>query len=85
MRGHSLAVTAAALGVCLLAVFTWAEWHYFLDQAASHHEPRPTFWSAEHVHDWVYNAASNWQSEMLFGVLLIAVLHRLPGGERDQT
>jgi hypothetical protein len=38
----------------------------------------------EHVHDWLYNAASNWQSEMLFGVLVVALLHRLPG-DRDET
>jgi hypothetical protein len=33
------------------------------------------------MHDWIYNAASNWQSELLFGVLLVVLLHRSKGGD----
>jgi hypothetical protein len=84
VRRHPLIFAVAALGLCSLALFTWAEWHYFVDQARSHKQAAPGFWSGEHVHDWLYNAASNWQSEMLFGVLVVALLHRLPG-DRDET
>jgi hypothetical protein len=38
------------------------------------------------LHDWAYNAASNWQSELLFGILLIVLLHGLAGRkDEDQT
>lgn len=83
-RRHALILTVGILGLCSLAAFTWAEWHYFLDQARSHRDAAPSFWSGEHVHDWLYNAASNWQSETLLGVLVVALLHNVRG-ERDQT
>lgn len=77
VRANILIVTIAVLGVLSLAVFTWAEYGYFCDQAMSHHERCASFWSREHVHDWTYNATSNWQSELLFGGLLLIVLRRL--------
>lgn len=72
--------------VVSLVVFTWAEYNYFVDQAASHHEPRPGFWSAEHMHDYWYNLASNWQSEFLAGILVVALIRSAQGGhKRDHT
>jgi hypothetical protein len=96
LRRHLLAVVVAALGAISFAIFTWSEYGYFCDQNSDHNEilqqvhgrPQacPSFWSSEHIHDWVYNAASNWQSELIFGVLLIVVLHGLAGRkDEDQT
>lgn len=85
LRDHSLLVSVVILGYLMFAFYTWAEWQYFQDNAKSHHEPAPIFWSSEHVHDWAYNAASNWQSELLFGIAILVLLHRLPGGRKDQT
>lgn len=85
LRRHSLVYAAVLLGCCMLVFFSWAEWNYFQDQARALHQEPGGFWSAEHFHDWAYNAASNWQSEFLFGIAVVAILHRLPGGEADQT
>lgn len=73
-RRHSLTLILLAVGVGALALFMWAEYGYFCDQAKSHHETCGGYWSAEHMHDLIYNAASNWQSEILFGTVLIFVL-----------
>lgn len=79
VRRHLLIIAVCLLAVASFVTFTWAEWHYFLDQASTHKEPLPTFWSAEHLHDWLYNAAANWQSELIFGVLVVVLLHKAEG------
>jgi len=88
LRRHALVVTVAILGVASFVLFSWAEYGYFCDQAKSHHEECSGFWSSEHIHDWAYNAASNWQSELLFGVLLVVLLVKAEGprgADRDDT
>lgn len=79
LRRHALVVVLAAFGLVSFAVFSWAEYGYFCDQAATHKERCTGFWSSAHLHDWIYNAASNWQSEALVGVVLVAVLLKLEG------
>lgn len=74
VRRHRTLLLFLALGLIALAIYTWAEWHYFVDQAASHHEPRPRFWDPEHVHDWLYNGMSNWQSDFLIGAFAVYLL-----------
>jgi hypothetical protein len=78
---HWLTVTVAVLAGLCFAAFTWAEYGYFCDQNKDHSERCQGFWSSEHLHDWIYNAASNWQSELIFGVLLVILLHRAKGGD----
>src|SRR4051794_580892 len=82
VRDHSLLITVLMLGLLALVFYTWAEWQYFADQAHEHSSAVGSFWSKEHFHDWAYNAASNWQSELLFGVGIVVILHRLPGGKK---
>lgn len=79
LRRHALAVGITIWGLASFALFTWAEWGFFCDQAASHKEPCGSFWSAGHIHDWAYNAASNWQSEALVGVTVVLFLSKLEG------
>lgn len=98
LRRHALVIGVALIGTLAFAMFTWGEWGYFRDQCSNlntvltgvhaHAQTCPSFWSREHIHDWSYNAASNWQSEMLFGILLLVVLLKLEGPEgadRDDT
>lgn len=75
-RRNILIITIGVLGVLVFAMFTWAEYGYFCDQAVSHHQRCGSFWAREHLHDWIYNSASNWQSELLFGGFLLIVLRR---------
>jgi hypothetical protein len=79
IRHHALVVAVSVIGILSFALFSWAEYGYFCDQSKSHHEKCSGFWSLEHIHDWAYNAASNWQSEMLFGILLLVVLLKIEG------
>lgn len=79
LRRHALLIVVAIFTVVSFVAFTWAEWHYFLDQAKTHNESAPTFWSSEHLHDWLYNAAANWHSELAMGILLVVLLHKLEG------
>ena len=84
IRRHSLALTVAALALAALVLFVWSEFSYFCDQQSQWNEvlravhgqpqPCPSFWSRDHMHDLLYNAASNWQSELLFGILLVLIL-----------
>lgn len=78
---HWLTVLVGVCAVASFAIFSWAERGYFCDQASDHKNPCPSFWSSEHLHDWIYNAASNWQSELFFGVLLVVLLHKAKGGD----
>lgn len=79
LRRNLLLLGGIALLALSLAVATWAEWHYFVDQAVTHGERPPGFWSAAHVHDWLYNAAMNWQSELAFGLVFVVLLNRAKG------
>jgi hypothetical protein len=81
LRHHWLTVAVVCFAIASLVLFTWGERGYFCDQAASHHEACGGFWDSEHLHDWLYNAASNWQSELLFGVLLVILLRHSRGGD----
>lgn len=78
---HWLTIITAVCAIGSFVLFSWAERGYFCDQAADHKSPCPSFWSSEHLHDWIYNAASNWQSELFFGVLLVILLHKAKGGD----
>jgi hypothetical protein len=86
-RKHLLAIVVAVLGIAFFTLYTWAEYGYFCDQGRDHgNEGCESFWSNAHLHDWVYNAASNWQSELLFGVLLVVILHKMAGrDDEDET
>jgi hypothetical protein len=79
LREHALVVGVAVFGGLSFAVFSWAEYGYFCDQSADHQQPCPGFWSEQHLHDWIYNAASNWQSEALIGILMLVLLLKLEG------
>jgi len=79
LKRHALVVTVSVLGVAMFALFSWAERGYFCDQASDHGQKCPSFWSSEHLHDWIYNAASNWQSELLFVILLVVLLLKIEG------
>lgn len=79
---HWLTLLVAAVGVTSFAAFTWAEYGYFCDQGRDHGDKAcEGFWSMAHLHDWIYNATSNYQSELLFGVLLVVLLRRAKGGD----
>lgn len=78
-RRNVLTLSVAVLGVVTFALYTWAEYGYFCDQARSHHEACTSFWALEHIHDFVYNAMANFSSEVIFGILLVVLLHRLEG------
>jgi hypothetical protein len=79
---HWLTVCVAFLAVASLVAFSWGEYGYFCDQGRDHgNESCEGFWSTTHLHDWIYNMASNWQSELLFGVLLVILLHKSKGGD----
>lgn len=87
LRRHALVVGIAVFGIGAFAMYGWAEYGYFCDQSISHHEPCLGFWSREHLHDWIYNMVSNWQSEAL-GVILVAILLKIEGkdgADRDAT
>lgn len=79
IRRHALVLGVAVFGIVSFAAFTWSEYGYFCDQASDHRQPCPGFWSSEHLHDWIYNATSNWQSEALIGILMLALLLKLEG------
>lgn len=84
VRRHSLVMIVAVFGTLSFVVFTWAEYGYFCDQGREHgNEGCESFWSMAHIHDWVYNAASNYQSELLFGILVILLLKRV-ASDRDE-
>lgn len=89
LRRHALVVGATVLGLISFVVFSWAEYGYFCDQNQNLNEilrhvggdPQPcqSFWSREHVHDWLYNAASNWQSELIYGIMVLVILMKIEG------
>lgn len=83
IKNNILIIIIAILGALAFCTFTWAEWGYFCDQAKTHGESCGSFWSKEHAHDWTYNATSNWQSELLFGGLVLIVLRRIGRANND--
>jgi hypothetical protein len=77
-RRHLLVLTVAVLAVLSLVFFTWADWHtYVQDQEA--HRQTAEFWSNDFLANWGDNAAQNWHSELLFGVLVVVLLKKLEG------
>lgn len=79
---HWLTTVVGLFACAMFAVFTWAEYGYYCDQSRDHGATNcPGFWSASHMHDWLYNMTSNWQSELFFGVLLVILLHKAKGGD----
>lgn len=78
---HWLTFVVGVLALASFIAFSWAEYGYFCDQAEDHDSVCQGFWSDAHLHDWIYNATSNWQSELFFGVLLVILLHRSKGGD----
>lgn len=78
---HWLTAVVGVLAIASFATFTWAEYGYTCDQARDHGNTCPGFWSSIHLHDWIYNTTSNWQSELFFGVLLVILLHKAKGGD----
>jgi hypothetical protein len=75
LRRHWVAIAVLIMGLVSFAAFTWSEYGYFCDQGRDHgNEGCESFWSMAHLHDWIYNASSNWQSELLVGVLLVIVI-----------
>jgi hypothetical protein len=89
IRRHALAIGVIVFGIASFAVFTWAEYGYFCDQGRDHgNEGCEGFWSQAHLHDWIYNAASNYQSELLVGIGLLIALNKFEGphgADRDDT
>lgn len=79
LADHKLLITVAVFGVLSLAVFTWGVWMDYAAREVEHHGTA-VFWSMDFLATWSYNAASNWQSEALVGVLVVWLLKR-KGGE----
>lgn len=75
LRRHKLLVAVAVFGFASLVLFTWGVWADFAARAAEHHETA-AFWSRDFLATWSYNAASNWQSEALIGVLVVVLLKK---------
>lgn len=88
-KRHALAIGVVVFGLAAFALFTWAEYGYFCDQGRDHgNHGCEGFWSMAHLHDWIYNTASNWQSELLVGIGLLVALNKLEGprgADKDDT
>jgi hypothetical protein len=88
-KRHALMVAVLVLIPIVLVIFSWAEYGYFCDQSdnlneilrATHGSPQSCegFWSTAHLHDWIYNMASNWQSDLLIGILLVLAFNKIEG------
>lgn len=89
VKRHALAIGVIVLGLASFALFTWSEYGYFCDQGRDHGlHGCQSFWSKAHLHDWIYNASSNWQSELLVGIGLLVALNKLEGprgADKDDT
>jgi hypothetical protein len=86
LREHALGIGVALLGALTFALYTWAEYGFFCDQGRDHgNQGCEGFWSNAHLHDWIYNMASNWQSELFFGVLVVILLRKLQTGNEDEA
>jgi len=84
IRRNLLLIVVAAIGVLSFAAYSWAEYGYFCDQGRDHgNKGCEGFWSNAHLHDWIYNITSNWQSEALIGVVLVYLLLRAEGKKED--
>src|SRR4051812_763970 len=98
IRRHALLIAVLVLIPIVLVIFSWAEYGYFCDQGsnlneilrATHAEPQSCegFWSLTHLHDWIYNMASNWQSDLLIGILAVLIFNKIEGphgADKDDT
>jgi hypothetical protein len=89
LRRHALVIGVALFGLASFAAFSWSEYGYFCDQGRDHgNKGCESFWSSAHLHDWIYNTTSNWQSECLIGILLLVLLLKVEGArgaDRDDT
>jgi hypothetical protein len=84
LRRNMLLIVVAVVGVLSFAIYSWAEYGYFCDQGREHgNNGCEGFWSNAHLHDWIYNITSNWQSEALIGVVLVYLLLRAEGKKED--
>jgi hypothetical protein len=89
LKRHALVIGVAVVGLLSFALFAWREYGYFCDQNSNLNELREAlhmaskpcegFWSSAHMNDLLYNAASNWQSECFFGILLLVMFLKLEG------
>lgn len=87
IRRHALAITVCIIGTISLIAFTWADWYNYSNEQSAHHESA-IFWSKDFLANWLDNAAQNWHSELLFGVLLVILLNKLEGqhgADKDDT
>lgn len=88
-RRHALKIAVVVFGIAAFITFTVNEYGYFRDQchnqntiikaAGGKPETCPGFWSPEHKHDWFYNGASNWHSEILLGIGFLVVFLKIEG------
>src|SRR4051812_42319383 len=89
LKRHALLIGVVVLAPIVFAIFTWAEYGYFCDQGREHgNHACQSFWSSDHLHDWIYNATSNWQSDLIIGILLVLILSKLEGprgADREDT
>lgn len=76
LRRHRTIILLVCLGLVALVLFTWANWHNYV-MRQQHDHVSAVFFSWDYLAEWLYNAASNWQSEILFGgaVVLWATRH----------
>lgn len=81
LKRHALLIGAIVLGLLAFCIYSWAEYGYFCDQAAEHGNKCEPFTSSTHLHDWIYNATSNWQSDLLIGICLLLILNKIEGPE----
>jgi hypothetical protein len=82
LKNHWLTLIVVFWTFFSFGLFTWAEYGYFCDQGRDHgNQGCESFWSSAHIHDWLYNAAANWQSELIYGVLLVILLKKSRGGD----
>jgi hypothetical protein len=77
-------VSVAVLGVAALIFFTWADWYTFAQDQEAHHEAAH-FWSVQFLANWGDNAAQNWHSELLFGVLVVVLLKGARRGSEEDV
>lgn len=79
IKHNLLLIGAVSLGIAMFSFYTVNEYGYFCDSSKQHHAKCEGFLSSAHLHDWLYNASSNWQSDLLVGAALVTVLRRAEG------
>jgi hypothetical protein len=76
-----MALIVGTLGILALGAFTWGDWYTYAADQKDHHG-HAVFFSWAFLANYLDNAAQNWHSELLFGVLLVLLLRDL--GAREQ-